>query len=129
MKNNNKSGFTLVELLSVIIILGLVSVMVVPRILSRLEGKKEEISELTMRTITTATDLYLQEYQIKYPKKDGNIYCISLQELVDNNRLIEPILDIKTGNNLSLETIIEVKIENQKYKYTLNKTNCVENKD
>lgn len=127
-KKNTSQGFTLVEILAVILILGLISVMIVPRILSKLEERKEEVSELTLQTITSAVELYLQDYEMKYPKIDGNVYCITLQELVDNNRLTEPIIDIKTGTSLPLTNILEVRIENQKYKYTLNSTECIENR-
>lgn len=119
-----QKGFTLVEILGVVIILALISMMFIPRILSRINNQKDKVSEVTQTLIKNTTEQYLRDYVVKYPLIDGNVYCITLQELVDKERLTEPIFDVKTGNNLPLTTTMRVEIKNQKYVYEFDSKTC-----
>ena len=56
MKKNNKHGFTLVELLAVIVILGLILVIVVPKVTQTINNSKKRTLELTVRSIAKAAE-------------------------------------------------------------------------
>ena len=87
----NNKGFTLVELLSVIIILTLIMFLVLPNITNMVKNKETEIDELTFNIIKDATKLYIEDNNKLYKKINGNKYCISLIELVESGYLKENI--------------------------------------
>lgn len=77
MYGKNK-GFTLVELLAVIVIIGATSILIVPKLIERFEVKKEDLNKQAKEL------LYLAASQYMDLKQDDNISCISLKELIDN---------------------------------------------
>lgn len=57
----SESGFTLVELIVVIAILGLLAVIAVPRVVGAIEDAKYTATEANVRTLNGAIALYLAE--------------------------------------------------------------------
>ena len=118
-----KRGFTLVEMIAVILLMALISITVLPSILNQVNNKKEEISEASEKILFSAASNYLNNKTITYPKLSGNTYCITLKELVQNGELSSPIKDIKSGNEISLNTIIKASLNTYSDK-RLMKTAC-----
>lgn len=113
-----KKGFTLVEMISVILIMALISITVLPSILNQVSNKTEEISEASKQVIFTALSNYLNNKQVTYPKKAGKTYCITLNELVQNGELTAPIKDLKSGNEIALNMVIKASLnEYADYEY------------
>ena len=79
-------------------------------VIYNLNNKKEEISEASEKIIFSAASNYLNNKTITYPKLSGNTYCITLDELVQNGELSSPVKDIKSGNEISLNTIIKASL-------------------
>lgn len=105
--DNMKKGFTLVEMIAVILIMALISLTVLPSILNQVSNKKEEISKASEQVIFTALSNYLNNKTVTYPKIAENTYCITLNELVQNGELTAPIKDLKSGNEIALNTVIK----------------------
>lgn len=105
-----KNGFTLVEMIAVILVMLLISIIVMPSILNQINNKKEEMSEVSIQLLKTSVNHYLERKTTTYPKKIGNTYCITLNEIVESGELSSPIKDIKTGNEIALTTIIKATI-------------------
>jgi type IV pilus assembly protein PilA len=61
-KRLNKKGFTLVELIFVIAILGILSAIAVPRISGFRHKAKDVANEATKKTLENAAKMYLAEY-------------------------------------------------------------------
>ena len=57
LKHNNR-GFTLIELMVVIIILGILAMWVAPKIMSRPEQAKQVKAQLDIQNLETALKLY-----------------------------------------------------------------------
>lgn len=96
-----KKGFTLIEMLVVIVIISLLSTIVFPIITNQLADKKEEISNTTRQLIIDAAELYVREKNINY----GSIL---LKDLIDDDKLENPIKDYKTGNSIPLSLKIYI---------------------
>ena len=108
-----KKGFTLVELVSVITIIAILSIIAIPPIINQINAKKSEVSKVAQKVLYTAADLYLDFNKNNYKDYSGNVYCITLQTLVDNEFLIEPILDTKTGKAISLDYVAKISVNNK----------------
>jgi general secretion pathway protein G len=57
-KRKNNSGFTLIELMVVIVILGILAGLIVPRIMGRPEEAKQVKAKLTIESLETSLRLY-----------------------------------------------------------------------
>ena len=72
----NKNGFTLVELLGVIVILILIISLVLPKIIGNTRSKKKEVASIDDDIVMSAVKLYVEEHKKDYPEENGNRYCI-----------------------------------------------------
>lgn len=90
-----QKGFTLMELLGVLVILSLLMIILAPNILEQLNSRKGEVSEAQEETIKSATELYVSNHPNQY--KEGNTYCICLSTLQDSGTLSEKLTNEITG--------------------------------
>ena len=96
-----KKGFTLLEMLAVIVVISILSLIILPNITGQLADKKEEISKVSQQIILSAAELYANE--------TGNTYqTITINDLVEAGKLEQPIIDQKTGKEISLTKEISI---------------------
>lgn len=79
MKRLNKKGFTLVELLVVIVILGVIMSIAIPSITSSIERSKDKQKTQVIKLIESAGELYVDRH--KNTVKQGKI---TLNQLIDD---------------------------------------------
>ena len=114
MKNNK--AFTLVEVLAVIVIVSLIMGIAVPAIVTSINNKRSQISDVSKEMIYDATQLYISEAGIS----DS---CISLETLVNAGKLKAPVRDLKNDKDIPLNYYIKVTDSgNNNYDYELVKT-------
>lgn len=106
----NKFGFTLVEMIAVVVIITLLTLAVVPSILRQINDKNDEVSSLSEDIIFSATDLYMMDNGNKYLMISGEEYYISLETLVTNKYLDNPLKDVISGNDIPLNKCVYVHI-------------------
>ncbi len=80
MKKNNR-GFTLVELLAVIVILLAISVVAIPSISAAVERSKQNTLTKKKQVLAAYGDLYFSEHQ----EISGSIKCVPVQRLKQLN--------------------------------------------
>lgn len=95
MKKKNQKGFTLVELMGVILILGIVLLIAVPAVTKFLGKSKDQYYETTIDNIESATEEFLMDYdELVPPTKDGGIvYETSVTEFYLKNLVDLKYLD------------------------------------
>ena len=108
-----KQGFTLVEMIVVIILVALLSLIVVPPLMNQISNSKGDVSAVTSDLIFTAAEVYAKNNKSKYPLSKDAVYCIPLYELVKAELLEEPLHDYV--NDKALESSYFVKIKVNKY--------------
>lgn len=86
-----KNGFTLIEMLAVVIILTLLTLLIIPNVINSIKSYQSKTDELSMAIIESGADLYIDDYKDDYPGYYGNNYCISLNKLVDLGYLKKPV--------------------------------------
>lgn len=120
-----KQGFTLVELLAVLILVGILALITMPSIINYINQSKGEIDAVTEKIVTSALDLYIDANKNQFEPETSLHKDVSLQELVDANLLQEPVLNSK-GEALNLNKTVTVSygldqdLGVNKYKYTFN---------
>ena len=123
----NKKGFTLVELLAVIVLLTMVGVFSVSVILEKNDEKRDQIDSATKELIITAAKNYVSKNSASFEPKSGNTYCLDLKEVLTK----EDIENINANSNK------EITLTNNKVKVTYSQNNinydvvndCQENVD
>ncbi|TFZ40677.1 prepilin-type N-terminal cleavage/methylation domain-containing protein [Soehngenia longivitae] len=89
-RKRNKKGFTLIELVVVIAILGILAALAIPRFTGTQNNAKEQTHNANVRTIESALGLYAAE--------KGH-YTQSVDDLVRAGYLKEPpVYPLGTGN-------------------------------
>ena len=115
----NKLGFTLAELLGVIVIISILALLSFPPIINQIKQSRDKVSDATMKIIVSATDIYLSSHQNEFPITPTT-YCVTLQQLVDDDKLSDPIIDATSGNHYALTKMVKVVIDNSNdFTYTL----------
>lgn len=105
-----KTGFTLVELLAVIVLLAVVMLLVYPNVLEKVKEKDEEILTKKEELVYTAAYDYLYENKSLYPIRSGKVYCINMGYLSYLDRLpIDDYDDLLKDSDLS-KNYVQVKI-------------------
>lgn len=118
MKDNR--GFTLIEVLGVVVIIAAISLLAFPPIIEQIRKSHSSISESTLQLIYTGTDLYMYSDKSSYLNRDGAIYCISLRSIVDKGFLNDPITDTMNNKNMDLDqNVVKAVYEGNTFSYTL----------
>ena len=118
-----KKGFTLVEVIAVVVILGLISLLAIPPVLNSITKTKGKISEAGKKLVEDASQLYVSQNSYKYGLYDGNTYCLTIGDLSKNNFLPNTVYDPVTNNEISSDKAIEVTVSQNNYHFEM-KDNC-----
>lgn len=76
---NSEKGFTLVELLAVLVILGLIVAIAIPAIGNVIEGAKDDTKDAQTQMIIEAARVYEVQDEVDFP--------VSVQKLIDDGYL------------------------------------------
>jgi prepilin-type N-terminal cleavage/methylation domain-containing protein len=118
-----KKGFTLVELIAVITLLGLLLALVYPKIIDIAEKKQADIDDAKKELIYNAAKDYMNEHLNDYPETVGTQYCISIETLDKENLIPIDISDVYENYNYLR---IKIGLNNQN-SYTLVNADSEEN--
>ena len=115
---NKKSGFTLIEILAVVTIIGLIFILVIPKITTSLKNKKGDVDRTTENLVLSATKLYVSEHSSKFEKTDGNISCMPLHQLVRKGYLDGPVKNVTDDSDITNGKSVRITY-NKGFKYEL----------
>ena len=115
---SSKKGFTLVELLGVLVVLGLISVIIVPKVIDSITTSKESAYQTQVETIENAAKKYGISNDLLYPKEGEKKY-IAVKDLIAVGELSnKEIINPKTGNKMNGYVLVEYNSGYQQYEYT-----------
>ena len=113
-------GFTLIELILVITLLGIIALIAVPTITGILKDSKEGASKEQQRIIINAAKTYMVNNSTKLPtdKCYVSLETLNSEGILPKKEIIDP------GNkNNTLNGYVIITFENNKYKYEYSSNN------
>ena len=111
-----KRGFTLVELLAVLILLGVVSLIAIPSIGKILNRSREKARESTKNELIKAAKNYYAD-NIRELPDDGSHKCLSVSEIEENGYISnDDIVDPTTEEKLT--GYVKIYFDNTYNQYT-----------
>ncbi|MFA5408487.1 MAG: prepilin-type N-terminal cleavage/methylation domain-containing protein [Bacilli bacterium] len=113
-----KNGFTLIELVAVVVILGVLAVIIVPIVMNNVDKTRETSYNQLISNIEQTTQLYIRNNKSTIPgiTDIGNTVVITLEDLVITEGLKEPVIDPRSDREISLTTSVSILVKaNGKY--------------
>lgn len=128
----NKKGFTLVELLGVLVFMGILMLVVFPNATGLLRQAKENRQKSFLNDVYLATEAYVQKYIddeefqiLKSQNNVGKTKSITFADLIQDHFLKSTVVEPKSGKKISeLSTceIVITRLADNKFSYEL--TSC-----
>ena len=120
----NKKGFTLVEILAILVIMSLIFALVYPNIQDALNNSKKAISELNKKQIEDSVKIIVDEViycNMSDETKNilGNNCNDAVTTLVNGKDINISDLELDNNNSQKCTGIINVKIDRETYKATI----------
>jgi len=112
MNKTKQKGFTLLETLSVLVLIILVLLIIFPNIINYIKKHKNTVDTLNETIYQDAVKSYILDNQDFFPMDDGNKFCITIDELI-NLGYLKNIQDFDISNKS-----IQVEYDKE-YKYKL----------
>ena len=123
----NKKGFTLVELIAVIVVIALIATITFQLVNNRIKSSKEKLKEVQQNNIIEATKKYMLENS-NLDNDHINTICVYISTLqkegfLDKGKIIDPDTGkdmAETSSNGNSTGVVRVKFnpENNQYDYT-----------
>ena len=118
----NKKGFTLVEMLGVLIILVIIFMIAFPTLTRVLKNTEEDLANSEKTIVVDATKDLLNSKKDIYIPNDDNTYCIAFETLMNQGKLTENQVE-----NISEDyNTVKVTYKNRKAIYEVLGTGCTE---
>ena len=115
---NFKKGFTLVELLGVLIILGVILSITLVSVNSILSSSRNSLSDTQIKEIEKAAEVYYLNEGMKEILPQGETACVNLNYLIENGYIeSKEIRDINSDKNLEGSVLIKYESNSYSYKY------------
>ncbi len=116
-----KNGFTLAELLGVMVILALISIITVPAVTESLNTYKTKLCNSQIDEIISAAKTWGNENMLLLPDEEGDTYEITLRTLAEYGYIDKKVNNPVTNNNFDLDdTIVTITKKGKRYKYSMN---------
>lgn len=118
-----QKGFTLIELIAVVVILALIALIVFPAINSVLKDSRDSAYETQIRMIEKAgKEYYLENYNELPDEVEDQCKYVNVQDIIDNGYIADEELNddkkiINPKNNEPLTGKIQVCYESNQYVY------------
>ncbi len=113
-----KKGFTLVELLGVIVLLGIIATIVVTIVDKTLKDNRKNAYDIQINNIIEDTKNYFVDNSSYLPSL-GSSYTITLETLKEEGYVTEDIISPISNKKFSNETTITITNTNEGYKYSV----------
>lgn len=120
------SGFTLTELLAVLVVLGLVGLLIFPTIEKTIKDAKNDLYDSQVKNIIDAAKSWVADNPRYLPKNSGEVLTLSLCQLKIDSYVAKDITNPKTDKLFPCASKINISKDGEKYIYTIDFSNLAE---
>ena len=121
-----KKGFTLIEMIGVMVILSLLLAFVMPNVINYVKKGGDIKDKATKEILYTAAKKYMKDNKGDFKEDIHNTYCINIKDLSEQGYVESPIILSSSNKDITKDTSTSVKVTyDKKYKYDLEE-NCEE---
>ena len=120
-----KKGFTLIEILAVVTIIGLIFVIALPKIINSLNSKKNDIDNTTNNMIISAAKMYVNDHNTKFDKIEGSVYCLPLTTLEKEEYLDSKVKNVTDDKDITNIKSVKISYDNTFHYEIVNKKDCI----
>ena len=113
MKRLNRKGFTLIEVIVVIVIIKLLSLILIPNVMLFVSKNNKDMCYKLKDNIESAAKMYVNEnkYELGF-NCEGNPIEIGLSTLIDTGKISSPVINPVTNKPVSNDDVkVEVKYD------------------
>ena len=106
----NTKGFTLVEMIAVVVIIALISLIMLPLVINQVNNSKGKLDDTMNKVINESAISYIEtngEYTTNY----GSVNCIKIKDLIDYGYLDEPLINPSTKKKIDQNLFVKVTSE------------------
>ncbi len=115
-----KKGFTLIEMIGAIILLGMLSLLIIPIVNKNIKQSKEKLYIAQIEEIKLATEKWAYKNMDMLPNDEGKVVEVTLLELKKSGDLPLDIRDPRTNTLISNQTTVQIIYTNNMYEYIVN---------
>ncbi len=123
-----KKGFTLIELMAVMIILGIISFIAVPAVLNVLKQNNDDAYNIVISNIKLSMQNFKNDHPLLNPAKGETLY-MTLGMLKQENYLDDKVINPKTNEFIPNDMLLSIRNENGRYIYTVDMETGTETED
>ena len=113
----NKKGFTLIELIGVIVILGILALIAFPSILSSINKSEKNLEGDNKSIIISGAKSYVNDNSDLFLRNNGSSYCIKISTLYREG-YTDTVIGIKSNDSVLLKDAVLVKYNQNKFEYS-----------
>ena len=113
----SKRGFTMVELLAVIVILGILTTLVILSFSNLTERSREEYYNSQEDMLILAAQEYFADYRSRLPKNIGEVVSVTVQTLVSLDYIDEVMSYENELCDLENSEVKVLKVSDKEYQY------------
>lgn len=115
-----KKGFTLIEMIGAIILLGTLSLLIIPIVNKNIKQSKEKLYIAQIEEIKLATEKWAYKNMDMLPNDEGKVVEVTLLELKKSGDLPLDIRDPRTNTLISNQSTVQIIYTNNMYEYVVN---------
>ena len=107
----NKKGFTMIELLAAIVVMGILSVLAITGVTRLIEKSKDEKKEDYAQMLKIAAQSYMEANKGELPKRSGNQTYVTAPTLKDKRYLKEDeggCVEVHKKSNTTYEYVVKL---------------------
>ncbi len=119
MNNNTERGFTLIELMVVVVIIGILAAIAIPNFVKIIDKAREGAVRSNMHTVQVVVELYSVDHPGRYPNNSATIIALDELPMRFDNPFNSSNPALQDQGSDDVEGTVEYLSENPNRAYTI----------